>query len=200
LERTKDKWFVNLSNTTILHEVSILLQFGDRFCLPLLSNKELAIHEFIKDIECNMTVHKIHNQFLIRNTAIQQFHKFLKNTPPRNIINENLLHLQHRTQQFCRDNLNIIFTKADKRNITVAMDKKHYINEINDLLKDVNTYMMVKKNSFSRIGYKKDILASSNSSNCGLAILSYPRHTDFPKSIKKNTPFRIIVSSVNIAL
>jgi len=54
--------------------------------------------------------------------------------------------------------------------------------------------------TFSRIGYKKDILANNNSSNYDLAILSYPKHMDFPKSIKKNTPFRIIVSSVNTAL
>jgi len=45
----------------------------------MLSNKKHAIHEFIKDIESNMTAHKINNQFLIRNTAIPQFHKFLKN-------------------------------------------------------------------------------------------------------------------------
>jgi len=80
-------------------------------------------------MESNMTAHKINNQVLIRNTAIPQFHKFLKNNPPRNIINENLLHMQRITQQFCRDNQNTIFTKADKGNITVALDKKHQRNE-----------------------------------------------------------------------
>jgi len=70
-----------------------------------------------------MTAHKFKNQFLIRNTAIPQFHKFLKNNPPKNITNNSLLHMQHITQQFCRDNRNVIFTKADKGNITVALDK-----------------------------------------------------------------------------
>jgi len=142
---------MNLSNTTIPQEVSTLLQFGDRFCLPMLSNKKQAIHEFIKDIESNMTAHKINNQFLIRNTAIPQFHKFLKNKSPRNIINENLLYMEHITKQFCRDNHNLIFSKADKGNITVVLDKEHYINEMNDLLKDINTYMIVNKNPIKSI-------------------------------------------------
>jgi len=75
----------------------------------------------------------------------------LKNKPPRNIINENLLHMQRITQQFCRDNHKIIFTKVDKGNVTVTLDKNHYINEMNDILKDVNTYMMVKKNPVKSI-------------------------------------------------
>jgi len=151
LERTNGRWFVNLSNTTIPQEVSTLLQFGDSFCPPMPFNKKFAIHEFIKDIESNRATHKISNQFLIRNTSIPQFHKFLKNTPPKNIINENLLHMYHTTQQFCRDNHNIMFTKADKGNITVALDKEHYIKEINESLKDVNTYMIVQKNPIKSI-------------------------------------------------
>jgi len=147
LEHTNNKWFINLSNTTIPQEISSLLQFGDRFCLPMLSNKKYAIHEFIKDIESNMTAHKINNRFLIRNTVIPQFHKFLKNNPSKNIINENLLHMQHIAQLFCR---NIIFTKADEGNITVALDKEHYINKMNELFKDVNTYM-IKKNPIRSI-------------------------------------------------
>jgi len=43
LEHTNSKWFINLSNTTIPQEVSTLLQFGDRFCLPMQSNKKFAI-------------------------------------------------------------------------------------------------------------------------------------------------------------
>jgi len=209
LKHTKNKWFINLSNTTIPQEVSTLLQFGERFCLPL-SNKKLAIHEFIKDIECNMTAHKIHNQVLIRNTAIPQFHKFLKNTPPKNIINENLLHLQHITQQFCRDNPNIIFTKADKGNITVALDKGHYISEIKDLLKDTNTYMMVKKNpiksmerdlnNFLKVWLQKGYINKQQFFKLRSSDSLLPKAYGLPKIHKKNNPYRIIVSSINTAL
>jgi len=157
-----------------------------------------------------MIAHKINNQFLIRNTAIPQFHKFLKNKPPRNIINENLLHMQHITQQFCRDNHNIIFTKADKGNITVALDKKHYINEMNDILKDVNTYMMVKKNpiksierdlnNFLKIWLQKGYINKQQFLKLRSSDSLLPKAYGLPKIHKKNTPFRIIVSSVNTAL
>jgi len=31
---------------------------------------------------------------------------------------------------FCEDNSNIIFTRTDKGNVTVAMDRKDYINKM----------------------------------------------------------------------
>jgi len=210
LEHTRNKWFVNLSNTMIPQEVSTLLQLGDRFCLPTNSNKKHAIHEFIKDIESNITAHKINNQVLIRNTTIPQLHKFLKNNPPRNITNENLLHMQHITQQFCRDNQNIIFTRADKGNITVALDKKHYINAMNESLKDANTYMLVKKNpiktiekdlnNFLKIWLQKGYINKQQFYKLRSSDSLLPKAYGFPKIHKKNTPFRIIVSSVNTAL
>jgi len=39
---------------------------------------------------------------------------------------------------------NIIFTKADKGNITVALDRTHYINSVNEMLKD-STYEIIQK-------------------------------------------------------
>jgi len=47
LEYTNKKWFINLSITVIPQDVYTLLQFGDKFCLPIL-NKKTAIHEFIR--------------------------------------------------------------------------------------------------------------------------------------------------------
>jgi len=72
LEQVNKKWFINLSDKVIPHEVSMLLQFGDRFCLPNSINKKTAIHEFIKDIESNM---KYHNSDKPQ-YAILLFHNF----------------------------------------------------------------------------------------------------------------------------
>ncbi|XP_018398305.1 PREDICTED: uncharacterized protein LOC108776248 [Cyphomyrmex costatus] len=38
-----------------------------------------------------------------------------------------------------------VFTKADKGNVTVALDKKDYIKKMEDMLNDKNTYIVVKK-------------------------------------------------------
>jgi len=210
LESTNSKWFVNLSNTTIPQEVSTLLQFGEKFTLPMPSNKKFVIHEFIKDIESNMATHKVSNQFLVRNTSIPQFHKFLKNTPPKNIINENLLHMLHTTQQFCRYNHNIMFTRADKGNITVALDKEHYIKKINESLEDVNTYSIVQKNPIKsiekdlnnllKIWLQKGYISKQQFFKLRSSDSLLPKAYGLPKIHKKNTPFRIIVSSLNTAL
>jgi len=92
LEHVNDKWFLNLSGSTIPHEVSTLLQLGERFCLPTYLNKKLAIHEFVKDIESNLVFHNSKKQVLIRNIAIPQFHTFIKNTPPKHLFDLKLIH------------------------------------------------------------------------------------------------------------
>jgi len=52
------------------------------------------------------------------------------------------------TNQFanCKNYQNIIFTRAYKGNITVVLDKDSYIQKIEDLLNDDNTYTVIIKN------------------------------------------------------
>jgi len=56
----------------ILTEVSILLQMGDRFSIPIYheKNKKTAIHEFIKDLESDLALKKFEKQTFIRNMAL----------------------------------------------------------------------------------------------------------------------------------
>jgi len=77
LNNTNESWFINLSNSYIPKQVSNLLQFGDKFSLPVHSNKKQAIHEIIKDVESDIKSFHIENQVRIRNTIIPKFHKFL---------------------------------------------------------------------------------------------------------------------------
>jgi len=49
--------------------------------------------------------------------------------PQNNGINQKLFKLIKFSNQFLKDNQNIILTKADKGNITVALDKTDYINK-----------------------------------------------------------------------
>ena len=50
---------------------------------------------------------------------------------------------------------NVIFTRADKGNITVAMDRVDYINKMEKLLKDKETYSIVKNNPIKKV--EKDL-------------------------------------------
>jgi len=106
---------------------------------------------------------------------------------------------------------NIIFTKADKGNITVPLDRGSYIDKVEELLDDVNTYTVVKRNPIkcfiennlynmlkkwlfndytSKIQYFK--LCSSDS--------NLPRAYGLPKVHKINFPYRIVVSAINTVL
>jgi len=52
----------------------------------------------------------------------------------------NLTSMLRSTKLFCYNNQNIIFTRVDKGNVTVALDKYIYTNRIEELLSDINTY------------------------------------------------------------
>jgi len=44
-------------------------------------------------------------------------------------------------------NPSIVFTRADKDNITIALDKIDYITKIKDMLHNQETYINIKKKS-----------------------------------------------------
>jgi len=73
------------------------------------------------------------------------------NTPPTNPVDTKLIQLLNATKHFCQNNRNIIFTRADKGNVTVAMNRVSYINKVEEILNDDNTYTVVKKNPIKSI-------------------------------------------------
>lgn len=58
------------------------------------------------------------------------------------------------TELFCSKNPNVIFTRADKGNTTVAFNKIEYIEKIENILQDRNTYVTMKKNPSKQIETK----------------------------------------------
>jgi len=152
LSHTNNKWFINLTNITIPEKVSNLLQLGGKFGLPIDSfSKKNAIHEFIKDVE-------FHNRHIseaakskIRNTTIPFFHRLIHNKNREKIREKKLIELKNVTVKFCKSNPNVIFTRADKGNVTVAIDKIDYLNKIETMLQDKNTYMLINKDPIKNI-------------------------------------------------
>jgi len=121
-----------------------------------------------------------------------------------------LLKLHKFTTKFCHDNPNILFTRADKGNVIVAMTKEYYINKVENLLKDSNTYSIIKKNPSLKIErelnntlkrwLKKDYISKKDYYFLRSSDSLLPKAYGLPKIHKENIPFRIIVSSVNTAL
>jgi len=204
------KWFINLSDHNIPLDVTKLLQLGEGFSFPFFKNKNESVIEFIKDFEGIGFRNNNSQKLKIRNTVVTQLHKFMNNEQQMDDVQKELWRLLNKTRSFCKDNSNIIFTKADKGNITVALDRNHYINSINLLLKDESTYEIIQKNPVKNLeqrlnnilkrwhslGFvsKQDLFRLRNN-DCSL-----PKAYGLPKVHKEGTPFRIIVSSVNTTL
>jgi len=55
------------------------------------------------------------------------------------------------TNKFVKNNPNIIFTRADKGNITVALDKTEYLNKIDNMLNDTKTYSVTNKDPIKKL-------------------------------------------------
>jgi len=211
LNQTNNKWFMNLTNVTIPIDVSNLLQLGGNFSLPVdRSTKKNIIHEFIKDIEN-------HNRYItetekskIRNTTIPFFHRLIHKKVSENKIDKTLISLKNSTLRFCKNNPNIMFTRADKGNVTVAINREEYINKIELMLQDENTYVTVKKNPMKNIEknlnstikkwFQKDFISKRTYFSLFSSDSTLPKAYGLPKIHKKDYPFRIIVSSINTAL
>jgi len=73
---------------------------------------------------------------------------------------KKILNLMNITKKFIKNNPDIIYTRADKGNITVALNRIEYTNKIDDMLSDKFTYDLVKKDPTKRLtGDIRELLA-----------------------------------------
>ncbi|KYN14638.1 hypothetical protein ALC57_13145 [Trachymyrmex cornetzi] len=117
-----EKSFTNLSSVSIPECVQCFLQLGENFSLPINYNSKL-IFEFIKNVEFNIKKLQtsLHNS--VRNNSIAIINNPFSLKQKRNFVVKKLKKATRLTKQFLKDNNNIIFIKADKGNLTVALDK-----------------------------------------------------------------------------
>jgi len=207
---TNKKWFINLTNKTIPEEVSNLLQLGEGFSFPFYKNKGKAVFEFIKDIEGRDSCKNSDQRLKIRNTLVTELQRFLDNNQYINNIQKELEYFLKKTKEFCKDNVDIIFTKADKGNMTVALERTYYTENVNLMLKDSTTYEIINKNPVKSVELKLNnilkrwlmmgYISKQESFRLRASDSSLSKAYGLPKIHKKNIPFRIIVSSINSTL
>jgi len=211
LKTVHDNWFVNLSKKTIPEEVKLLLQLGEKFSLPLVEkDKEKTIIDFIKCIEKNICkeLNDISNQ--IRNQSIPII-KRLINKPNNSEHNKNLImSWLKQTKLFAINNPDILFTKADKGNATVAMDLVDYNTKMKEVFSDNNTYTIVKKDPVKKLSsqlrdtlsgwLKKEYIDMHTYRKLLFTDGWLPRAYGLPKLHKTGYPLRVIISSSNSPL
>jgi len=206
-----DKWFVNLSNKTIPHEVKILLQLGERFGLPLeTKNNEKMVVEFIKYIENNLfrEVDSISSE--VRSQSIPIIKRMFKIKNNMNVNEKFLLRCLQITKKFVKDNTDILFTKADKGNATVAIDIDDYNSKMIEMFSDSDTYIVVKRDPLRKLSdnvrnllmgwLKKEYIDLRIYRKLLITDGVLPRAYGLPKLHKVGYPLRVIVSSLKSPL
>jgi len=202
----RDKWFINSSNVFIPKEVIGLIQLGEGFCLPPDNKSDLFI-QYIKNIENNFSRFK-QQQSCVNNLRLQLFN-FLKPLHKldqcRSSTDLQILDAVSATKKFIKDNPEVLFTRADKGNTVVALNKTDYMSKMKACLSDSDTYITMKQNPARKLlSELKTILKRWNNLgyisshsywflNASNAIL--PRAYGLPKIHKVGHPLRIIVSS-----
>jgi len=150
----KEKWFINLSFSDIPPVVRDLLSLGEKFNLPTTCqrNKNRTVLETIKDVENNIKLLDQEQKSHIRLLTASSLERFVNNRPHLNNSEKELIDSVNYTRSFINDHPSILFTKSDKGNVTVALNRKDYLNKILDMLNDADTYVAVHiKNQAKKI-------------------------------------------------
>jgi len=211
LEVIHEKWFVNLSKKKIPDEVRLLLQLGERFSLP--SNKndnEGMVVDFIKCIEKNLfkEVDAIGNS--IRNQSIPIIKRMHNKSNKFNHNDKMLSQWLKVTKRFVKENQDIIFTRADKGNATVAMDLSDYRDKMNNIFSDSSTYTFANKDPIKKLSNnirnmlaswkKREYIDTRLYKKLLITDGTLPRAYGLPKLHKEGFPLRVIISSLNSPL
>lgn len=85
-----------------------------------------------------------------RNRVIPEFHNLIKGNIKNNRTQLKLLSMVKTTSIFCKNNPVIMFTRADKGNVTVVIKRDLCKNRMIALLNDTDTYSIINKNPSSR--------------------------------------------------
>lgn len=134
-----------MSSTHVPENIKSFLQLGGNFSLPV-TNKTKLTTDFIINFENNLRKLSPVKRSSIRNRSTNIINSIPSYQYPLTKAHNELLHLNFITNNFLKDNHNLIITRADKGNITVALDKDKYIRDIEELLKDERTYIVVNRN------------------------------------------------------
>jgi len=209
LHEIKEEWFVNISDVPIPKNVQTLVQLGDRFNLPS-SNIDKASFSIIKNVESSLRNIRANTIPIIRNKTVDIVKKLRNNNKPSNEKTRLLENLFLETKNFIQNNKNIMFTRADKGNITVAMNTIDYNEKMNKILIDKQTYTKIDKDPIKGITNDLKILLKRWKINGYIEDLTYkrllttdgllPRAYGLPKVHKKDNPLRIIISSIDSPL
>lgn len=204
----KKKWFINLSTLNIPDDVVSILQLGENFSLSNANKRNLL--EIIKDVKINLRHFDVKSPDTFRSHFIPTLTNHLISTPKICNLDKELFLRLKKVKSFCADHPDILFTRADKGNVTVAIEKSTYITKINEMLSDSLIYSIIKKNPINNIENSLNNLLKNWSQKDYIHNFTYkslfssdgflPRAYGLPKIHKPGNSYRLIVSYIGSSL
>jgi len=138
---------------------------------------------------------------MMLNRTISGINKLYNNVKPMNHIDALLENWLQVTKKFTKSHPNILFTRADKGNTTVALNKNKYCSQMETMLHDKDTYEVVKNDPskklismlISLISHWKKQNYIDNRTYKTIYCGPLPRAYGLPKIHKPDNSLRIIV-------
>ncbi|XP_062556884.1 uncharacterized protein LOC134221714 [Armigeres subalbatus] len=178
-------WVENTTNVPIPDFLERTLMLGPNYNVPLFKDNADEIRAEVA-------------------TAISNFINY--NNQPRHHQQEWIVKDVGKSKKFLKDHPNLLITKAVKGNKTVILSSDEYVEKMEEMLRDANTYETITFDPTARVSRKiKTILdewknnkyidfrthKKLNMSNC-----NPPRIYGLPKIHKQGRPLRPVVSTI----
>lgn len=183
---------------------------GEKFSLPSNNISHQDIFDVIKYVECNIRRLNPEISHQIRNHTVHFLNDCLSIPSQISPHDRHLLKLVKSTTMFLAKHPEFVVTRADKGNTTVVLDRDTYLEKMNNLLSDTNTYSIIKSDPMKKIYNKLNILLNRWKQKGFISEMTLrsllrsdgvlPRAYGLPKIHKTDCPLKIIVSSIDSPL
>ncbi|XP_046869398.1 uncharacterized protein LOC124462049 [Drosophila willistoni] len=200
-----DDWFVNETELEFPPDIKSLLSKGPKFALPI-EHEKLPLIKYIADgEEIVQTIKEKEKQEAAR-TAFSLMVKEHRAMKYINATDRAILNTTQRTYKFLKQHDDILILTSDKGNKTVAMKKIDYDHRMMDILSDLNTYRILRKDPTTRLQtknnnlvdklHKMGVISKIEKNRMTTTTAISPRIYGLPKIHKEGTPLRPICSSI----
>ncbi|XP_067613386.1 uncharacterized protein [Eurosta solidaginis] len=187
-------------------DIQWLLSLGPKFSLPIAST-EFPLFKLIADGEdCIQTIQDKEQQEIERNNLTTLIRDHLRK-PKSSVRDKFVLDTLHSTKKFLKDNKNVLVLNADKGNVTVLMYKDEYEKKLQQMVNDISTYRVLKRDPTNKLQeknneiveklFKHKMIDTRGKYQLITKTAIAPRLYGLPKIHKEGLPLRPICSSVN---
>lgn len=202
--KVPEKWFKNLSQTTVPEEVRTVLGLGSKFNVPL-DHKEINIKDLIADVESILDLVEEDRRDTLRAKIASIITGHLHKGKNNICATDNIRKLYKTTKNFLRTNDHLVVLDSDKGSVTVLMDRADYLQKMYSIV-DTDDFKKISRDPTTTIQNKTNKIISTLvnqnilSKEAARSMKSYnsvsPRMYGNPKIHKENIPMRPIVSDV----